>query len=52
MGTNPTEKVITTAILNYAAKQMANFLEDHWLAVKQVAAKDWESITMMVDINN
>ena len=34
MGTNPSEKVMTTAILNYAAKQMVNFSEDHWLAAK------------------
>ena len=52
MGTDPTEKVIiTNAILNYAAKQMVNFSEDHWLAAKQVAAKDWETITMMVDMD-
>ena len=51
MGADPTEKVITNAILNYAAKQMVHFSEDHWLATKQVAAKDWESITMMVDMD-
>ena len=52
MGTNPTEQVITTAILNSAAKQMVNFSEDHWLAAKQVAAKEWESITVMVDMDS
>ena len=49
MGTNPSEKVMTTAILNYAAKQMVIFSENHWLAAKQVVAKNRESITMMVD---
>ena len=38
MGTNPSEKVMTTAILNYAAKQMVIFSENHWLAAKQVVA--------------
>jgi hypothetical protein len=51
MGTDPTEKVMTTAILNYAAKQMVVFSENHWLAAKQVAAKNRESITMMVDVD-
>ena len=51
MGTDPTEKVITNAILNYAAKQMVIFSENHWLAAKQMAAKNRESITMMVDMD-
>ena len=40
MGTNPTEQVITNAILNSAAKQMVIFSENHWLAAKQVIAND------------
>ena len=52
MGTNPSEKVMTTAILNYAAKQTVIFSKNHWLAAKQVVAKNRESITMMVDMNS
>ena len=51
METNPSKKVMTTAILNYAAKQTVIFSEIHWLAAKQVVAKNQESIIMMVDMD-
>ena len=51
MESNQAKQVMTTAILNYAAKQMVIFLEIYWLAAKQVVAKNQESITMMVDMD-
>ena len=39
MKTNAPEKEMTTAILNYAAKQMVIFSENHRLAAKQVVAE-------------